>query len=145
MRSLVAVKDQALPLFRERLLVRSVPAERVNRLIADLDDPSFRARERASRELAALGKAAEAALRKVQDRPPSAEVGRRVKELLARLESQGRSEELTSLRAVEVLEHVGSPEARQLLTGLTKGSAGARLMEEARASLQRLERREGKP
>jgi hypothetical protein len=48
---------------------------------------------------------------------------------------------LSGLRAVEVLEHVGSPEARQLLTTLTKGSAGARLMEEARASLQRLERR----
>jgi hypothetical protein len=45
------------------------------------------------------------------------------------------------LRAVEALEHMGAPEARQVLEALVKGAPGARLTQAARAALGRLDRR----
>src|SRR5262249_9059558 len=44
-------------------------------------------------------------------------------------------------RALEVLEHAGTPEARRLLEDLAQGIAEARLTREARAALTRLNRR----
>jgi hypothetical protein len=51
------------------------------------------------------------------------------------------ADELRDVRAVEALEHAGMPEARRLLETLARGAAEARLTQEARASLRRLERR----
>jgi hypothetical protein len=45
---------------------------------------------------------------------------------------------LRLLRAVTVLEQVGSAEARRLLRALARGSADPGVAEEARASLRRL-------
>ena len=45
---------------------------------------------------------------------------------------------LQALRAVELLEHIGSREARQVLERLAKGAPEARLTREAKASLERL-------
>jgi hypothetical protein len=47
---------------------------------------------------------------------------------------------LQRLRAVQVLERIGSPEARQILEALAKGAPGARETREAQASLSRLAR-----
>ena len=44
-----------------------------------------------------------------------------------------------ALRAAEVLEHIGTPEARQVLEALAKGAPGHRLTEAAAAALRRLE------
>jgi WD40 repeat protein len=145
-RTLVAGSEQAVSLLRERLAAQAVAAERAARWIAQLDDDSFANRERASRELAALGKSAIPALRKTQANAPSAEVARRVKALLAKLDKPGLcSVELAGLRAVEVLEYLGTSEARQLLATLAKGAGDTRLTREARASLRRLEMRANKP
>ena len=46
-----------------------------------------------------------------------------------------------SVRAVEVLERIATPEARQLLAELARGDPAARRTGEAAASLRRLERR----
>lgn len=48
---------------------------------------------------------------------------------------------LRSLRAVEVLEYVASRDAVNVLRTLAKGMPGARLTREARAALDRLEKR----
>ena len=42
------------------------------------------------------------------------------------------------LRALEVLERIGTPEARQILLSLAKGAPEAALTQEAKASLERL-------
>ena len=64
----------------------------------------------------------------------------KLKELLKKMEdgsvSGGR---LRELRALEVLEAVGTPEARKLLQELAKGAASAALTQEAKASLDRLQ------
>jgi hypothetical protein len=44
------------------------------------------------------------------------------------------------LRAVEALERIGTPEARQVLQALAKGAAGAVLTRAAQGALERLER-----
>ncbi|HEY7428577.1 MAG TPA: WD40 repeat domain-containing protein, partial [Gemmataceae bacterium] len=140
--------EQTVNLLRKRLLRPAVAVDpaRLNRLVAELDDDSFSIRERASRELAALEESAIPALRRAQANAPSVEVARRVKDLLAKLDKPGLcSAELASLRAVEVLEHLGTFEARQLLAELGKEAGDTLLTREARVSLQRLEKRTNKP
>jgi uncharacterized protein YjiS (DUF1127 family) len=45
------------------------------------------------------------------------------------------------VHAVQVLEAVGTPEARSVLESLARGVANARLTREARAALERLTKR----
>jgi hypothetical protein len=52
-----------------------------------------------------------------------------------------KPELLQALRAVAVLEDIGTPTARRLLEDLANGASEARLTREAKASLQRLDRR----
>jgi HEAT repeat protein len=116
--------------------------ERLARLIADLDSGQFDVRRKAAAELQRLGELAGPALRQALAGRPSPEVRRSVGPLLAQLEHDQHSpERLRGLRAVAVLEHVGTPAARQALEGLSHGAEGARLTEEARAALARLARR----
>jgi hypothetical protein len=49
--------------------------------------------------------------------------------------------DLQKLRAVEVLEYIGIPEACQLLEELAKGAPTARITQEAKASMERLAKR----
>jgi WD40 repeat protein len=141
--SLVADPAQALPLLRERL--RAIPeadSHRLAGLVSDLDSKDFTVRERASQELAKLDELARTALREARARPMSPEVRRRVQVLLDELDGGVLpAETLRGVRAVEVLEHVGTPEARTMLARLAKGAPPARLTQEARAALERLERR----
>ena len=51
------------------------------------------------------------------------------------------AEILRGLRSVEVLEHIGTAEARQVLETLTTGAPEALVTVEAKAALARLERR----
>ena len=44
------------------------------------------------------------------------------------------------LRCIEVLEHIGSEDARRLLGELSKGAEGAKLTRDAKAALDRLSR-----
>jgi len=48
------------------------------------------------------------------------------------------AETLRQGRAIEVLEHIATPEARQLLQTIAEGAAGAGLTREAKAALERL-------
>jgi hypothetical protein len=87
------------------------------------------------RGLADLGENVEPALRQAATRATSLELRRRIEQLLARLPS---AKDMQMLRAIEVLEHIGSSDGRQLLRRLAAGIPEARLTQEARASLARL-------
>jgi WD40 repeat protein len=145
MQQLLASPRQVLPLLKGEL--RPVPkleAERVARLLADLDANDFGTRERATGELRRLGDAVEVALRRTLERGPSAEVSRRVGKLLEEIEADRGpnvpAERLRRLRALEVLEQLGTPEARAWLAELAAGEPEAPLTRQVQAALRRLER-----
>src|SRR5262249_7962599 len=106
------------------------------------DDESFEVREKASADLRALDRHAEAVMRKALETTESAEVKKRLEKLLERFEQNSLlREEVLAVRAVEVLERIGNAEAKEVLRGLAKGDESARLTEVARAALNRLEGR----
>jgi hypothetical protein len=99
-------------------------------------------REKATLELGRLGRAAELAVRRALENPASLEARRRLERILAPLQEQDPpGDTLQALRAVEVLEQVGTPEAEEVLKAVTKDAAEERLRQEAQSSLQRLARR----
>lgn len=117
-------------------------AGRIDKLIADLNSDSFDVREKASRELEKLGELAGQAMSKELANKPPLEVRLRIVPLLAKIERQELSSTtLRQVRATEVLEHIATPEARDLLKKLAAGAPEARLTQEAKASLERLDRR----
>jgi hypothetical protein len=142
---LVGQGDDAVRLLKEQLKPRAgVEAKRLQKLIADLDADGFADREAASKELERLGELAEPALRAAQKGRLSAEARRRIGVVLTHLDRKGPSaEQLRELRAVEVLERVGSKEARTLLTRLAEGAPEARLTQEAKEALKRLANQRG--
>jgi hypothetical protein len=114
--------------------------QRVARLIADLDSDTFEVREKATTELKDLGEAVTADLRRALAHAPSLEAARRIEGLLGKPDKQGGRPKLTrELAAVLVLEYAGTPEAKEWLKELARGTAGARLTQEAKAALGRLE------
>jgi WD40 repeat protein/LmbE family N-acetylglucosaminyl deacetylase len=142
MRKLAAAPALAVPLLAKNVRPaggKPADAREMARLVAELDDDRFEVREKAAHDLEALGKAAVPALRTALADRPSAEVRRRVRPMLERLEAPGVPAELVRpFRAVEVLEWVGTAEARQALERLAGGQAEAPLTEQARAALRRL-------
>jgi hypothetical protein len=147
-RALVAVPDKGLPFLRQHLRPDPAPdPKHLARLIADLDDDKFEVREKATRDLEDLGSSARPALRKVLAGQPSAEVRRRLEGLLQRPEQFLLSPgDLRGLRAVAVLERIGTAEPRELLERLVReGSDTSPLARDAAAALERLWRRSAKP
>jgi WD40 repeat protein len=115
--------------------------KKVRLLIADLENEVFETREKAFEALKALGGMAAPAIHRALDGQPSPEARRRLQSLVAQSMGLVTSPEiLRGLRAIQVLEHAASPEARELLRKLAAGAAGARLTREAKAALERLPR-----
>src|SRR5262249_34031554 len=96
-------------------------------------------REKAHRELAGLGERAEPILRTSAQDPASSEAKRRIEVLLAALDGPPADADVVrQIRAVELLERIGTSEARQLLVALAQGDAAARLTREAAGALRRM-------
>src|SRR5579884_2859236 len=140
--TLIDAPRESIPFLKARLHpVRTVSREQLDRWIQALDADTFEARERAMTELEKLGELAEPALRRVLENKPTLEQRRRIEPILAKLDAAIPSgETLRSLRAVRVLEHASTSEARQLLRELANGAEGASLTRQARAALTRLNR-----
>jgi hypothetical protein len=141
-RKLSASPGQAVALLKDRVRP-ATPADpkRLARLLGDLDSDSFEVRRQAQSELEELGELAEAALRKALTGDPSLEVRQRVERLLDNLSGRvPQARQLRELRAVELLELIGSSEGRQLLQALAEGAPEARLTREARGAIRRLTR-----
>ncbi|HKB36522.1 MAG TPA: hypothetical protein VKD72_08720, partial [Gemmataceae bacterium] len=142
---LAAAPVKAVGLLRARVKPAAAPnGRRLHQLVADLDSGNFAVREKAARELAGIGAAVEPYLLEVLASKPSAEVRKRIEEILRELEQRPlrlTPEQLQALRAVQVLEQIESAEAWRLLRDLGEGWPEARLTQEARSALRRLGRR----
>jgi hypothetical protein len=122
----------------------SVDLPRVAKLIEQLDDDDVAVREKATEELKGLGKSAEQALRQAMAKTPSPEVDYRLRLLLNHISSDAQGNILI-VRAIEVLEYQASPEAKKLLEELAGEQSKDPVKSEAKASLQRLTKRESNP
>jgi WD40 repeat protein len=138
--ALAEAPQQAVPFLAKQLRPATAPdPERTEQLLTDLDNAAPAVRGWATQELQELGALAGPALRRELAKQRSAEVGRQVKALLDRVpEETLTAQQLQAVRAVAALEHMGTPEARRLLTTLTDGAPEARLTHEARSALERL-------
>jgi sugar lactone lactonase YvrE len=138
--TLAAAPDEAVPLLKRQLRPSgAVDRQRVLALIADLDSADFEVRERASAALEEFGPEAGPVFAEVLAGRPSAEARRRLEALRAAAPLPVRSAEVSrTVRAVLVLERVGTPEARQLLEALARGASAAPQTAQAKAALQRL-------
>jgi len=136
---LVASPEQAVPLLRQRIKpAEPADAQRVDNLIRDLDSDEFQTRTKATEQLEKIVDGAEPALRKKLAEKPSLEMRQRIQQILSKLEPSASAERLRALRAIQVLEYVGTTEAREHLRTLAKGLPEARLTREAKAALERL-------
>jgi RNA polymerase sigma factor (sigma-70 family) len=143
---LAAAPEQSVNWLRDQLQpTREVSAEQLRSVIADLDSNAFSQREAASTQLASLADRARPALRAALKGDLSGEQRRRIEEALRVLNGVPPADTLRDLRAVEVLERIGTSEARHLLEKLAQGAAEARLTREAKASLERLAQRPAAP
>jgi hypothetical protein len=141
--ALIGAPAQAVPLVNDRL--RPAPSKEslgLRRLIADLDNDSFIVRQNAEQALAKLGVRAEGALREAVKENPTLQARKSMEALLEKVEGHVNApERLREMRAVEALEHIGTPEAQKVLEKVATGAPEARLTQEAKASLERLANR----
>src|SRR5262249_604692 len=139
-RVLAAAPEPTVSLLQKQLQPAAAPdPKQLARLIGALDADEFAVREKAMRTLENLGTSARPALRKALDGKPSAEARQRVERLLERPDTLALTAgELGTWRGIEVLEHIGTPEARRVLEKLAAGDAGAQSSDGAKAALQRL-------
>jgi ATP:dephospho-CoA triphosphoribosyl transferase len=141
-RELARHPRQGVPLLTTRL--RPGPSgdpARTAQLITDLDSDRFAAREQASEGLKKLGADAEPALRRALAANPSAEARQRVEALLNALAESPPPEVLRALRAIEVLEWTGTPEATRTLRILASVFP-ARVAREAEQAVARLRKKQ---
>lgn len=134
---LVADPEGTTALLREHLKPIARPdSQRVKEWIAALGSDEFAERDRANQELAALGDRVADELAAALKQGPPAEARRRLEALREALQGPPAGRELQHLRAVEVLEQLRTPEARELLRKLADEETG-RVAREARAALER--------
>ena len=140
--ALTGAPDRAVAIIRKS--VQPAPkadADRIKLLLTRLDADDFETRDAAERELAKLGEAVGPALRETLARQPSAEARSRCERLLEAVQKgELDAEGLRGLRAVQVLEQIGSPVARAVLKSLADGAPGS-LSRSAKLALDVLEHR----
>ena len=111
--------------------------KRIAKLIGDLDSEDFPAREGATKDLRAMGRIVVPFLRKALQKKTSAEMKSRLEKLIEEAAKGSPPEMLRVGRSLEVLELMGTDEARQTLEALAKEAKGAWLRQAVGESLQR--------
>jgi hypothetical protein len=107
-------------------------------LIEQLDDGRFKVRDRATAELLRIGDLLLPVLDKALADNRSPETHRRLEVLHAKITGPAlHGDRLRDFRAVEVLERIGTPAARQVLRELAEGAPGALVTTSAQAALKR--------
>jgi WD40 repeat protein len=139
---LAIAPDKSVPFLKKNARPALTPdTAAIQRFIADLDSEEFEVRKKATEELTKLGEAAIPLIRTALQGDVSPEARKRLEALVAkepRREPTG--ETLRSIRAIQVLEMIGTTEARSVLEGLANGTPDATVTEAAKAALRRMKR-----
>ena len=128
----------ALPLLRKQLRPVIIDSHWLAERVADLDSAEFAVREKASRDLEGVVESIRPRLREALAKASSVEVRKRLRRLLEMSRPLLPAETVRHLRAIVVLEHIASSDARALLRELARGEPGDRLTRAAAEALDRL-------
>ncbi len=134
MRAMAGRPAEAVKLLREKLPAPVVEPAAIDALIEQLGDRDFATREAATKALSQIA-AAEKKLATAAEKSGSAEVRQRAEGVLKKLRRAGG---LQAERAVEVLEWIGTPDAKALLKALAGGVPEAPLTRDAAEAANRL-------
>jgi hypothetical protein len=119
----------------------SIDHQKLDELLKDVQGTDADKAKSASDALEKFGDQIEPALRRLIAAKPAAEVQKRIEPPLRKLLVNPLSgQSLREVRAVEVLEQIGTAEARGILKDLAGDAEDARLTRNARAALARLKR-----
>jgi RNA polymerase sigma factor (sigma-70 family) len=146
MKELLGTPAQTVAFIKQRVPpAPAVAAAQIDQWIADLGSDKFAVRQKATVGLERTGTVAVPALRRVLAAKPALEVEQRVTKLLEGIESgvPPRSR-LRELRAVELLERIHGPDARQVLETLAGGAELDVVAVDARNAVVRLAAHVGK-
>jgi WD40 repeat protein len=112
----------------------------LDRLVADLDSADFNRRESAETELDKLVDLAAEAIRQRLSGAKTAEARRRLTRVVEKIDAATPAPaRLREIRALELLEHLATPDARDVLAKLAKGNPNALRTLDAAAALRRLQ------
>jgi hypothetical protein len=124
---------------------RAADPGRLAGLVADLLNERVERRRQAAAELERLGELAGPALRQALADDPPLDLRQRLERLLKRSSQEPPAGQVREVRAVEALELIGNPAARQVLEALARGAPGARLTRAASSAGQRLAKQAVRP
>ncbi len=136
-RELCAAPREAAALLREKLAPESIDPGAIAGWVKDLSAPQFAARERATAELEKRGESVAPLLREALRAATDAESRRRLAVLVGRVERPS-ADGLRVRRALDALEHLGTPESEAHLTTLGRGTPGCLQTVLAREALTRI-------
>jgi WD40 repeat protein len=133
---------QAVDLLRKKSHPASTDEQqKFKKWIDDLDNDRYEVRENATKELTRSAERAEPALREALARRLSAEAQRRVTQVLDELPSAApHPTTLATLRSLEVLEIINTPEARDFIDELSRGTGDPIQKREAEHTFKRMKR-----
>lgn len=133
-RLMAAFPDAAVPMLKAKLAAEPKPdAVAIGNWIADLGGKDFAAREKADRELRNIGTPAKLALRAALMGEFTAEFRQRAEAILGTAMEPDR---LRAIRAVEILNWIGSPDAKKLLAEWAAGAKSSPWTVEAKRALK---------
>jgi hypothetical protein len=136
---LAASPKETVPFIREQLKPAApLDGKRIKDLIAKLDDEQPAVRKQATIDLIELGEQLLPVIEKALTANPPLEVRKRLEEVRGKLTASVlQREQLRVVRAVEVLDRLGTAEAREWLQALAAGAPEGLVTKTAKAALQR--------
>jgi hypothetical protein len=140
MRDLVASRKEAVAWIKKSMKpAQALDAKLMQISLQELEDDRFKVRQKAASDLLAMGEQVVPEIDKALASKPPLETKQRLENLRGKLTGMIlEGERLRAYRAIEVLELIGTPEARQLLQGLAEGATGALVTTSAQAAIKRL-------
>jgi hypothetical protein len=132
--------EQSVPFLKKRLPAKpKLEPKQEARLQDELENGDVATRERAVKKLAEIGPPALPFLHKLGRSGINADAKRRIAKLLGEPGKAGLlTEEARCRYAIEVLEYVGTPQAKEVLLAQAEGEPGSPVTQDAKSALSRL-------
>ena len=132
--------EEAVKFLRQRLRAEQNFNDALASLIVELDHNRYAIRERAMRDLIGMGRDALPTILEALKNDPSPEVRQRLDRIVERIEQSSQAISVSQARALECLERIGTPNARQTLEMLAGRGSHSAIAHEARLALMRMAR-----